>query len=164
MEPGRRFKLVLAPNSSLTWRQNLWVLASFVAVSLLVAVGMLLKGAWVILPFAGIELALLTFVLCNVQQRTRAREVIYIDERRIRIEKGLNTPQSCWSFCRPGVLIMVQPGGLVAAEQRICLCGDQGIIEVGEFLNPNDRARLVSDLAGCGLRAYRHSNWSSLSV
>ncbi|TQV73499.1 DUF2244 domain-containing protein [Exilibacterium tricleocarpae] len=159
---GRGFKVILSPNRSLTWQANLWVLASFFAVSLFISVGVLLKGAWVIVPFAGIELALLAFAMCYVQRRTRLTEVIYIDDRRLLIERGIGSPQCSWSFCRPGASIMVHSDNPFADDQHVCVCGDQGIVEVGEFLNPSDRALLVKDLTGCGLRASRHLNWSAL--
>ncbi len=164
MEPGRSVRLTLAPNRSLTWEGNLWVLISLLVLSLFTSIGFLLMGAWVIMPFVGVELALLAFALFYVQQRTQVREVIYIDERRIKIEKGFGAPQVSWSFCRPRVSVMVESGGEFSGTQHICFCGDQGMITVGEFLNPSDRALLVEDLSGRGLRTRCHRDWSTLAV
>lgn len=53
--------LLAKPNSSLSPRGMIQVMGLIAGVSLLVAVGFSIAGAWLVLPFAGLELAVLGF-------------------------------------------------------------------------------------------------------
>mgnify|MGYP003677110479 CR=1 FL=1 len=52
-------RLLLTPNRSISWRGIVLVWLGLVAVSMLVVVLMVFAGAWLVLPFAGIELTAL---------------------------------------------------------------------------------------------------------
>ena len=51
--------IILRPNRSADWRANRNLLLSLAALSCVISTGFALLGAWVILPFAGLEIAVL---------------------------------------------------------------------------------------------------------
>ncbi|MGD8577261.1 MAG: DUF2244 domain-containing protein, partial [Thiohalophilus sp.] len=70
----RRGRIVMRPHPPSSWRVNLWI-AGFVAVlSFTFAIGFALAGAWLILPFAGLEIAALFGLLYYVSVKTRVQE------------------------------------------------------------------------------------------
>ena len=55
-QADREMVVVVKPNHSATWHQNLWLLAALAIPSLGAGIGFALAGAWPILPLAGLEL------------------------------------------------------------------------------------------------------------
>ena len=62
------FRLVLTPNRSLSWHGNVRIWAALFVLSALIATGFTLMGAWVIIPFAGLELIALA---CGIYLTSR---------------------------------------------------------------------------------------------
>ena len=58
-QADREMVVVIKPNHSSTWHQNLWLLAALAVPSLGAGIGFALAGAWPILPLAGLELTAL---------------------------------------------------------------------------------------------------------
>ena len=64
---SRRF--LIRPNCSLQWREVVRFYLGIAAVSFGIAVAFALQGAWLVLPFAGIEMAVLGGALYIVARR-----------------------------------------------------------------------------------------------
>lgn len=48
--------IVAKPNNSLSQKGFIWLFAAITLIAMIVAVGMCLSGAWLVLPFAGMEI------------------------------------------------------------------------------------------------------------
>jgi uncharacterized membrane protein len=44
-------QIILSPNASWSWKANLYVLYTLMAISLTVGIGFAIMGAWMILPY-----------------------------------------------------------------------------------------------------------------
>ena len=138
--------LVLRPNNGLYWRTTLWVYLAIVAVCSSIAVGFALVGFWPILPFAGMELTALGTALYVSARRGRYREVIRVDDVRVRIEKGRRGPDQSWQFNRAWCEVRLLPPPGVLAHGRLLLTSQGVGVELGAFLTDDDRTAVAGKL------------------
>ena len=80
--------IVLRPNQSWTWRYNLYLLYTLLAVSLLMGGFFVYVGAWVILPYSLLELSVLTACMYYCLKRAQRQEVIRVTEEHVTVEQG----------------------------------------------------------------------------
>ena len=55
--------IILRPNNSWSWRANVLFLSVLMGVSMSIAFGFLLAGAWVVLPFSLLEMAVVAYCI-----------------------------------------------------------------------------------------------------
>lgn len=150
--------ILLAPNQSLSLSGNLWVFISLVAVSLGISLAFAFAGAWMILPFAGLELLLLAVLFGYVYLEGSRREVIRINGERVVLDccRGYRQ-QSVYhrEFARDSLSVLVRMGGSAAEPASVSFNGPEGCLEVGEFLTDAERASLVQKLGECGICAQK---------
>jgi uncharacterized membrane protein len=137
----------LSPNCALTRRSAPLFFLSVVAVCLPVAVGAALLGAWMVLPFAGLELAGLAAALCLSLKRGQLRERLQIDELDVQVARyGCGMP-STYRFARPRTRVELRRAAVPHWPSRL-LIGEQGrSVEIGAFLTESERERLSRRLA-----------------
>lgn len=141
-------QLLIKPNQSLTWRGNLYLLASLGGITFLIAVMFTLLGAWVILPFAGIEIAALATALYVVNWRVNFRELIRFEKDMVVIEKGHFAPKWRWRFKKQYLKINVEPEKHPWEGPSITLyCSESHAhVPLGRFLNKEDSEQLIVSL------------------
>jgi len=88
-------------NRATSWRANQIFLLVIGGLSTLIAVGFALLGAWLILPFAGLEILLLASLLWYVNTVHSRREVVHFSAAEVVVEKGRNNPVLIWKCLRP---------------------------------------------------------------
>lgn len=57
--------LIAKPNNSLSPTGFVWLFVGVLTISTIITVGFVLAGAWLVLPFAGLEILMLAYVLIN---------------------------------------------------------------------------------------------------
>lgn len=138
--------VVIRPNRSLSWRGTVTVFCSISLVSLVIALGFSLLGFWLILPFAGLELAVLAAALYLSALRGCAREVISIHGGMIAVQKGIRLPEQTTSFPRGWVQVELARPLHKGYPTRLLLRSHGREVEVGGCLNEAERCRLAEDL------------------
>jgi uncharacterized membrane protein len=142
----------LRPNSSLTPRAAAWFYGSLVAVLLCVAIGCTVLGFWPVLPFAGLEAALLIGAVHWVQRRGRAREYIRVDAASVVVEKCLpgrrgDDTSVAYAFQRPWTRVELRRGQPAHWPSRLLFSSRGRSVEVGAFLTDGERRGLKNRLA-----------------
>ena len=142
----RRGRIIMRPHPPSSWRANLWI-AGFVAVlTLSFAVGFALAGAWLIVPFAGLEIAALFGLLYYVSVKTRIQEVILFNDNEVRVQRGRRWPASEWNcqrfWCR--LHVYSPPHPWYSSQVRLRCHGQE--MELGQFLSERDRRALIRNL------------------
>ena len=154
--------ILLAPNQSLSLAGNLWVLVSLVAVSLGISLAFALAGAWMVLPFAGLELILLCVLFGYVYLEGTRREVIRINDQRVMLDccKG-HRQQSVYhqEFARDSLAVLVRMGEGSTDPAAVSFTGPEGCLEIGDFLTDSERAALVRKLGDCGICARKERGY-----
>lgn len=155
-EAGRRH-IILRPNQSESWRTNLLFIGSLTLLSAIIAGGFSIAGAWMIWPFAGLEILLLSGALYYVCWKLHFRQVLIMTERDIKIEKGYYYPKQSWQFRRSTSAFCVTQASHPWDAPRIHIVADRDtgsdrrLIPLGEFLNQADSETLIAELKSCRL-------------
>ena len=142
----------LRPNSSLTPRAAAWFYGSLVALLLCVAVGCTALGFWPVLPFAGLEAAVLLGAVSWVQRRAAAREYIRVDAASVVVEKCRGSRRGdhdriAYAFPRPWTRVELERGRQAHWPSRLLFSSRGRSVEVGAFLTDGERRGLKNRLA-----------------
>jgi len=153
MRAAPYFDLVLTPNRSLDRRHARWIVLGVAAIMLLMGIRLLLLGAWPVIPFLVIDVALMAWAFRASYRSGRGYEKLRLDEddlvvrrcsaegreRHIRLEP-------LWTTARLERMAMRQNRlWLTAREQRVA---------VGRFLSPGEREEIYAVISD-GLERYQ---------
>ncbi|MDG5499538.1 DUF2244 domain-containing protein [Marinobacter sp. BGYM27] len=145
-------RLLLAPNRSLSWRGNVRIWLVLCAVSLLISIGMLTAGAWVVLPFAGLEVLAVGAGFYYTARQCQRQEVLTFSDNNLRLEKGVNHIEASWDLPRHYTrLKMTEPRHVWTPRRLFLVCRDLEI-PLAPFLNLDDIKALTRILEREGLR------------
>lgn len=157
----RKTVLTLSPNRSANWHQNKILLLVISTVVMIIALAWSYKGAWLVLPFAGCEIALLSYFMYRVSYNSYQKQVITLTPHILILQAGTYYPRQQWIFKRPEIhitIIEAQPDNEFATTQ-LNLHSEQLVIELGTFLNQQDRKLALRYLQQQGLRVYSNKWW-----
>ncbi len=116
------------------------------ACCLVVGIFFALHGFWPVLPFAGLEIAVLgiAFYLCLV--RSQRQEVVSVNANVVTVEKGWREPQDHWECPRAWARIRLvrSPINWYPSHLSVAFQGEQ--VEIGSFLNEKERCSLAMEL------------------
>jgi uncharacterized membrane protein len=120
--------------------------AGICTVSLTISAGFALMGAWLILPFAGLEMLALGIALYLSAVRAAQREVISIDKNIVEISRGRYRPEQSCRFQRAWVRISFRPTASDWHRNRLTIGSHGREVEVGAMLSNNERESLAREL------------------
>lgn len=146
------YSFELRPNSSLTPRAAAWFYGSLVALTMCIGIGCAMVGFWPVLPFAGLEAAVLVWAVNWVRRRGDIREYIRVDDASVVVEKCVlcgRDARDCraWKFQRPWTQLELRPGAAAHWRSRLLLRSQGRSVEVGAFLTDGERRGLKERLA-----------------
>lgn len=91
-------KIIATPNNSLSEEQKLKLLIVIALILLVVALGFLRIGAWLVLPFAGFELLLFCYAFYSLYLHSHDFESITFAHDHVKVDKKINKQLSSSSF------------------------------------------------------------------
>jgi uncharacterized membrane protein len=136
-------RIIARPNHSSTWQANQLVLLALAVPSLGVGVILALYGAWLVLPFAGLELSALGWALYRVNRKLQFRQVITLSEQDVCIDEGRTAPVRSWRLARHGTALAVTPEQHPWEGPRLAVYSPDYRVPVGDFLNRDDALSLL---------------------
>ena len=139
-------QFVIRPNSSLGWRSTVWLLLGFAALSGCIATGFALLGAWMILPFAGLEVVVLCIALYLCAQRNSRCEVIAVGRESVTVMRGRKEPEEGHEFQRAWVQIVHEQPAHHWYPSRLLIRSHGRAVEVGSCLTEEERKQLACQL------------------
>lgn len=101
-----------------------------------------MAGFWPILPFAGLDLAILGAALKTSMRRGQARELIRVDERDVIVRKSRGGPPEEFRFASAWTRVRLEPAAVPAWPSRLVVGSMGRGVEVGAFLTESERRRL----------------------
>ncbi len=138
--------IVLKPNGSLT-RGQAYILLIFCGVLMGTVAGFSAAlGAWLVLPFSGLEWVLLAYCLHLSLGQSREREVITITDDLVRVEKGRDRPEQTYKFQRAWVMLHWIQSPIRGRPSRLTLSLHGKEVEIGRFLVESERQVLAREL------------------
>lgn len=139
------FTIVTRPNSSLTNRGRVQVVLGIASFSLLVALGFGLAGAWLVLPFAGLELLALAYAFYYIGCHADDYESITIDGDILAVEQRFYKHTSQIVFQRYWARVFLQE--LPSGEQSLLLRSHGREVEFGRrYMSNAERIALAKQL------------------
>ena len=114
-DTGAGLQVIVRPNRTLTLRGMTVLFAGLTVVVLTIGIGFTLAGAWPVLPFAGLELALVGAVLYRLFRHADDHDRIIVDRERVTVIRrrgrrasgamsfSATGQGSCWSAAAAGI-------------------------------------------------------------
>jgi uncharacterized membrane protein len=139
-------RIEIAPNCSLSPRGAQLFFASICAVSFAVASFWALRGFWPVLPFAGLEMALLGWALRVSLRRRHHRETITVSDADVRIESRDHSHYVEVVFPRHWTRVKLRRPDSPLHPSRLTIESHGRRCEVGRFLTEQERRGLAQRL------------------
>lgn len=148
---GSSTRLLLRPNPPMPRRGRMVFLGILAAVMGSHALLLASRGLWLVLPFAGLELAVLAMALHVTARRASCVETVEIDARDLRIRRDSPSSTVTADFASGWARVRLAPARGRAPRLEV---GSHGRwIELGRFLTEAERRRAAGILARA-LRPY----------
>ncbi len=147
--------ITLWPNRSATWTETKLVLVLICGTTLAVGIFWAVAGAWAVLPFSGLEAALVAWLLYKVSYATYQRQRITIGADEVLIQCGVHFPRHSWRLPREQTYLAVKQTQHHLDPPVISIYDRRHDVEVGSFLNPEDKDKALKALRNAGLQVRR---------
>ena len=138
------YLITLSPNSSLIGIYRIIFLASISFICVGIATVFYFFGAYLILPFAGIEIAILLIAFYLSFKWSSRKELIYISQEVVKIEKGIHKAEYLWEEFRTFTSFQIEKDANKSLRLSFRSKGDDVI--VGNFLNEDDKNILINEI------------------
>jgi uncharacterized membrane protein len=138
------FLIEISPNYSLRGWNRIIFLSSLVFICLSIGVFFLIMGAGLVLPFAGLEVVLVLTCFYLSFRWSKQKEIIYISNDKIKLEKGRLFKEKTWEEFRSFVVLEVERDQHNSDE--FCFQSKGRRFYFGSFLNDDDKLILKNEL------------------
>ena len=133
----KSLSLTLKPNKSSSINENFIFFGFLSVICLTFAIGFFILGATLILPFAGLEIIVLISVLKVNRDWINQSEKIYLDKLYLKLKKGSNEITLDRFLSKFSVTDQ-------KTKKRLFVTSGDKKIEIGSFLNEEDKDKLIS--------------------
>lgn len=139
-------RLVIRPNASLTLEWAVVFMISMCAVSFGIAGVFAWLGFWMVLPFAGLEMAALAAGLWWSMRDNVYREVVSVEDDRVRVEAGRHGPETIWEFPRAWTQVRLEAGPHLTSPSRLWVGSHGRGCVLGRCLTDGEREAVAGRL------------------
>ncbi len=139
-------RILIRPNRSMTWKESLVFLAGIFAVSLSIAVGFALMGAWLVFPFAGLEMLVLTGGMYACARACAHREIIAVEGQTVEVSKGRREPLQRCCFQRAWARAHLRYPASGWYPSRLTIGSHGREVVIGACLTEEERQHLAREL------------------
>lgn len=139
--------ILMRPNLSETWQAALWFFGFVSLVPLLIAVAFASYGFWPILPFAGLEVAVLLVAVYRVRKLAAQQEVLRFSEDKVALERGVEQAEFQWIRERAWIRAHYDRAPVYGHPNKLSLGYQAERCEFGRFLTNEERDEIVHELS-----------------
>ncbi|CAN1529830.1 COG5488 Integral membrane protein [Methylophilaceae bacterium] len=143
-------KIIARPNNSLSVEDSVKLLAALAGIALVVALGFLHIGAWLVLPFAGLEIVAFAYAFHSVYLHADDFDSITIESDRVVVEKRNVKEITTTVFQRYWAQVNVRDVAMIKGSNGKCglfISSHGNEVEFGRnFINDEQRSQLARDL------------------
>lgn len=139
------FTITARPNCSLSGKGRWGILFAVATVSFGIAVGFAWVGAWLVLPFAGLEVLLFGLALQVINRSAGDYEYIAINGDQLRLEQRYNNRTTHNEFQCYWAQVILQCAAL-GGHCHLFVRSHGKQVEVGRFMSDEQRIELASQL------------------
>ncbi len=138
--------IVLKPNNSASWQFNMLILGSLAFILFFISAYYALLGLWLFFPFSGLEIFVLFTCLYLRARANNSTEIITFDQTTVVVERGRYHAEKSWKYHRLWTKIFVKQPTIRGYPKRIYIRSHGKELELGSFLNKQDKEILIKDL------------------
>jgi uncharacterized membrane protein len=153
LDRKRHWRIVIRPNRALTQRQLQRAFLGIAAVCLGIAGAFTAIGMWPVLPFAGAEVLVVGIGFYLSARSGEETHIVSVNGDTLTVEKGRRQRSQRWQTQRAWAQIQLLPPQIRWYPSRLVLRCHGKAVEVGGFLNEQERKQLAGQLR----RAIRES-------
>lgn len=146
-------QIVLQPNHSMSWRALKYFLAFMMILSFGIATAFLFLGYWLVLPFTGLEMGVLSYCLWLCLRRGSLQEVITFSTEQVTLETGIDAPDQRETWERFFTKIYVTQAIHPWYRKTVALVHRGESFEIGSFLTSPEKEELIESLYAMVRRA-----------
>lgn len=144
------YKIIARPNNSLTPQASIKVLGALAGIVLVIGFGFARMGAWLVLPFAGLEILAFTYAFYYIHLHSTDFESITIEADKVVVEKRNYKEVTTTVFHRHWAQVNlreVSSVGGVIGKSGLFIRSHGKEVEFGKsFMNDEQRAKLAREL------------------
>ncbi|MHB1232797.1 MAG: DUF2244 domain-containing protein [Burkholderiales bacterium] len=142
-EPSADFVIIARPNCSLSPASRLLCLCVIASVAFGIALVFAWLGAWLVLPFAGLEVGVLVWAFRHIARHAQDYEKITLYGDRLMVECQNAGQISRYEFNRYWARVVLEPAH---GEWRVALRSHGRQVAVGRHMNCTQRQALAKAL------------------
>ena len=140
-------QIVIRPNRSLSFRGMVWLFLAYLGLMAVIGLGFLGAGAWMVLPFAGVEAVLIFLIFYFVVYRhTNDHELVIIEGETVSVISQKGSSQSHHEFPRYWAKLKLERDEYSWYPSRLKLGCYGRLVEIGSGLGEQDRQVLAKKL------------------
>ena len=139
------FGINVKPNSSLIGSNRIIFILSIAFVCLGIATMFFIAGATLILPFAGLEIAILLLAFYLKFRWSGKREKIFLSTDKVLVEKGMRKAEYRWEEFRTFTSFHIYED--INKVLKLSFRSKGQDIEIGSFLNEDDKKILKEEIS-----------------
>ena len=140
------FRITLTPNKSLSWKSNILFILAISVTCGAIGIAFYIAGAFLILPFAGLEIILVGTCVYLVVKRSYKQEIITLTPEKLKIEKGISKPNQFWEYFRIWAFVVVEKPKHPWYPAHIVITSKGERVPIGDFLTEKEKLDLVDEL------------------
>ncbi|MGI9291626.1 MAG: DUF2244 domain-containing protein [Gammaproteobacteria bacterium] len=139
-------RFLIRPNCSLPWRGVVRFYIGMVVVSFGIAIAFALNGAWLILPFAGLEMLILGAALYVVARRGSCWQAVSIHGDQIEVVSHDPASEQQQTFQRAWAQVKLQQARINGYPSQLTIRSHGRTIEIGGCLAEKEKEHLALEL------------------
>ena len=143
---NEKFRWELRPTRSMSWDSAKSLMIGVCLVSFTIGATAFLLGFPLVLPFCGLEAAFFCFAFYLVQSAGMAREVVKIENDFLFLESGGREMSCKLAANKRWVTVWLYDPASLTAKSRLCLRYAGREIELGQFLNDDEKKKFAKVL------------------
>ncbi len=143
---NEKFRWELRPTRSMSWDSAKSLMIGVCLVSFTIGATAFLLGFPLVLPFCGLEAAFFCLAFYLVQSAGMAREVVIIENDFLFLESGGREMSCKLAANKRWVTVWLYGPASLTAKSRLCLRYAGREIELGQFLNDDEKKKFAKVL------------------
>lgn len=142
-----RYRKLIRRPRALSRRGLRWLFAVCAIASGGIGAAFSALGAWLVLPFAGLEVAVVGVALVLVARQRADYELVVVDDERLRIVRRADGRQECVELQRYWVRVSLARGIYGWYPSRLLVKSHGRAVEVGAWMTDEAREAFAQELA-----------------
>lgn len=146
-------QVILSPNRSMSWKNNKRILLAIFFVNITIAIAWSAMGAWMVLPFAGLEVLCVGIGMYYVSWKLSFKQIVNIEADSLILQTGVYFPKQEWQWPLSSTCLIIKPSHYRMSAPQFFLSYLNNKIEIGEFLNRKEKKQLKIILHDLGIHS-----------